>query len=519
MIGASLNQYRITASIGTGGMGEAFRARDPRLNRDVAIKVLPKTSTWIQSACTHAFMNKRFLLCLLLLGLFLPKAVADDIDRFVRAEMERQNVPGIAVGVVKKGRIVKAKGYGFANLEHRVPVTPDTVFQSASVGKQFTAAALLLLADEGRLNLDESIDRYFTNAPPAWSDITVRHLLNHTSGIPDYTGTNSVNLRQDYSEEDMVNLAARLPLAFAPGQDWSYSNTGYVLLGMIIQKSSGRFYGDYLQEKIFHPLKMSARVISEADIIPHRAAGYEVVDGALKNQQWVSPSLNTTADGSLYLTLLDLAKWDAALYADTPLSARLRETMWTPARFGDGATTSVKLKGESYGCGWLIDRVFGRRVVRHSGSWQGFKTYFARHLDDQVTVIVLMNCAEGNPVDLGNGVARRVIPALRSQPVADTNGPITTRLRGVLAAAQSGNLKTNGFEFGSTNAAPPRWFRTLPRMVQAFAPTGIPVLLEASEQDGVRRLRYRVAAKPQPVLATMILNRREDIAHLSLEPE
>src|SRR6185436_15001395 len=142
-----------------------------------------------------------------------------------------------------------------------------------------------------------------------------RNLLTHTSGIPDYT-EGAIDYRRDYTEDEMARLAYPLPLEFVPGTRWSYSNTGYLLLGVVIHRASGTFYGDLLRQRVFRPLgMMTARVISEADIVPHRAAGYELVDGELKNQDWVAPSINTTADGSLYLSLQDYIAWDRGLRA------------------------------------------------------------------------------------------------------------------------------------------------------------------------------------------------------------
>src|SRR5262249_47656203 len=145
--------------------------------------------------------------------------------------------------------------------------------------------------------------------------VTVRHLLTHTAGMTDYP--KGFNFRRDYTEDALLKQVALVPLAFKPGEGWGYSNLGYVVLGILISKVTGGFYGDFIQERIFKPLDMNmARIISEADIIPNRAAGYRLVNGELQNQEWVSPTLNTTADGSLYLTALDMAKWDAALYGE-----------------------------------------------------------------------------------------------------------------------------------------------------------------------------------------------------------
>ncbi|PYP99407.1 MAG: hypothetical protein DMF82_24930, partial [Acidobacteria bacterium] len=163
--------------------------------------------------------------------------------------------------------------------------------------KQFTASAIMTLVEDGRLKLDDPITTHLANSPEAWKAITVRHLLTHTSGIPDYT-EGTIDLRRDYTEDELAKLAFGLKLEFAPGSRWNYSNTGYLMLGVLVHRASGRFYGDVLRDRVFMPLGMkTARIISEEDIVPHRAAGYRLVGGELKNQEWVAPKLNTTADG------------------------------------------------------------------------------------------------------------------------------------------------------------------------------------------------------------------------------
>lgn len=191
------------------------------------------------------------------------------IDSVVRAEMSRQKIPGVAVAVVKGGTIMVSKGYGESNLELHVPVSSETLFQSGSVGKQFTSAAVMLLVEDGKIGLADSITKYFPNAPASWRGITVRHLLTHTSGIPDYT-TDAMDYRRDYTEDELAQMAFGLTPEFPPGSRWNYSNTGYVLLGIIIHKASGKFYGDVLRDRVFGPLGMrTARVIDEEDIIPN----------------------------------------------------------------------------------------------------------------------------------------------------------------------------------------------------------------------------------------------------------
>ncbi len=258
------------------------------------------------------------------------------------------------------------------------------------MGKQFTATAVMMLAEEGKIVLDDKINKYLDRAPSSWTNVTVRRLLTHTAGLGDYP--KDFDWRRDYSEDELLERIAQIPLAFPPGQKWSYSNPGYVTLGILIHKVSGKFYGDFLHERIFSPLGMNtARIISEADIIPNRAAGYRLVEGKLKNQEWVSPTMNSTADGSLYLSVLDMAKWDAALYTHELLKESTLEQMWTPVKLNDGTT-------RGYGFGWSLGEIRGHRIIEHGGAWQGFKSYIARYPDEKLTVVVFANLAQA---DLG----------------------------------------------------------------------------------------------------------------------
>jgi CubicO group peptidase (beta-lactamase class C family) len=323
------------------------------------------------------------------------------IDAAVRTEMDREHIPGVAVAVVRSGTVLSAKGYGLANVEHQVPVTPETIFQSGSLGKMFTSAAVMLQVEDGKLSLADPIAKFFPGSPPEWQKITVRHLLTHTSGIPDYTD-GAIDLRRDYTEDQLAAMAYGLKLDFAPGEKWKYSNTGYLLLGIIIHKTSGTFYGDVLAERVFTPLGMkTTRVISEADIVPHRAAGYTLVKGELKNQEWVSPSLNTTADGALYFSVNDLIAWDAGVRAGKILSADSWRAVLTPVTLNDGKTAP-------YGFGWAIASRGGQPVYQHGGSWQGFKTHYARFMRDDLSVIVLANLRQADPAKIVDAVAAAV---------------------------------------------------------------------------------------------------------------
>jgi CubicO group peptidase (beta-lactamase class C family) len=330
------------------------------------------------------------------------------VETYVKGEMDRQHIPGLALLVAREGKIVRAQGFGFANLEHRVVVKPETIFQSGSVGKQFTATAIMMLVEEGKLGLDDSITKYIPEAPESWKPVTVRHLLSHTGGFTDYP--KDFDFRKDYNEAEQLKFVAAIPLAFPPGTKWRYSNLGYLTLGILIHRVTGKFYGDVLEERIFQPLGMqTARIMSEADIIPNRAAGYRLVKGQLKNQDWVSPTLNTTADGSLYFSILDLAKWDAALYTDKLLKRSSLEQMWTPVKLNDGQPNSGH-----YGFGWEITNPNGHRLIGHQGSWQGFETQISRYVDDKLTVVVLTNLGEARPGKIAQGVADIYLPARAS---------------------------------------------------------------------------------------------------------
>ena len=318
------------------------------------------------------------------------------VDSVVEAQRKSQKIPGVSLAVCRDGKIVKAAGYGLANVEWDIPVTPETIFQTGSVGKQFTATAVMMLVEEGKLGLDDKIVKFIPEAPATWNDVTVRNLLTHTSGIADYGGEEDtmgkgvINFRKDYTEEELVQAFAKMPKDFPAGQKWSYSNTGYVLLGVIIHRVTGEFYGDFLQERIFGPLGMtSTRIISEADIVPRRSSGYRLVKGEWKNQEWVAPTLNTTADGALYTNVLDLAKWDAALYTTKLIKRSSLDAMWTPVKLTNGETYP-------YGFGWDLASKDGRRAVSHDGAWQGFTMSITRYLDERLTVIVMTNLDSDN---------------------------------------------------------------------------------------------------------------------------
>jgi CubicO group peptidase (beta-lactamase class C family) len=437
------------------------------------------------------------------------------IDAFVRAEMAEQKIPGVAVAVVQKGEVITAQGYGLANVEHQVPVRADTIFQSGSLGKQFTAAAVMVLVEDGKLSLDDRVTKYFPDAPESWKPITIRHLLTHTSGIPDYTGQSSLDLRRDYTEDDLVKLAYGLTLEFPPGSRWNYSNTGYVLLGIVIHKASGRFYGDVLHERVFTPLGMkTTRIISEEDIVPNRAAGYRLVRGELKNQDWVAPQLNTTADGALYFSILDLVAWDRALRSQALLKPASWAQVFEPVTLTSG-------KHYPYGFGWSLEERAGQQIRRHGGSWQGFQTHLARFLGDDLTVIVLTNLRQANPEQMAEGIAALFNPKLTRPelaPIPDRDPAIGVRLRSVLASAGRGELTPRQFAYVRAGFFPDAAKRYADLLRGLGDPTRL-TLLERREAGDDRIFTYEVAYPARAFIVTLGLAPDDRISSFTVRPK
>lgn len=440
------------------------------------------------------------------------------IDQYIKAEMRRQQIPGISLAVVRHGKIALVRSYGLSNVEHQIPVKPETVFQSGSIAKQFTAAAVMILVEEGKLSLDDKISKYFADAPESWKDITVRHLLTHTSGMGDYPP--DMDTRRDYTEDDFLAVIKSVPLAYRTGARWEYSNLDYVTLGILIHRVTGKFYGDFLAERVFRPLGMlTARVISEADIVPNRAAGYRLVKGELKNQEWVSPSTNTTADGSLYLTILDLAKWDAALYTDKPLKQSSLAQMWTPVEL-DGGTR------KAYGFGWHTDEIHKRRVVYHGGAWQGFKSFIVRFPGDKLTIIFFANSWETKEFKMARGLTAIFYPEFAPpavQPIADKEPQVTASLRRVLLQFARGTANPDLFTpEARANIFPDRAKQLGETLNSLSLPVAIIYtneLIGRREENGLRVYRYAMIDLGKTVFANVALTKENKIASLQLSLE
>ena len=447
-----------------------------------------------------------------LLFFLISSARADALDDAIERELARRHVPGAAVVVLQDGKIVRERAYGLANVEHGVPVTAQTMFQSGSVGKTFTAALILLLAQDGKLRLDDPVSRHLPEAPRAWDGITIRHLLTHTAGLGD--PYQAIDLRKDYSDAELIALEAKLPVLSAPGARFSYSNAGYHLLGFIATRVGAKPWHEQLRERIFAPLGMTARVISEADIVPHRAAGYEWSDGQLRNQSWVAPSLNATADGALYLTARDLALWDGALRGDHILNAAPRAASWTPPALADGGTSP-------YGYGWYVGAQNGHRTILHGGAWQGFKSLMTRYVDDGMTVIVLANGAGARTGKIGDLVAAHYVPALapvRAKAIADTDPAVTARAREAMARLAGGQAPA-GLSAKEAQRYTSRWIGIVAAEIGNAGPLQAVELLERRDEGLLRisRLRFRYRDETMIVSMTLAADNAIDLLAIGLE--
>jgi D-alanyl-D-alanine carboxypeptidase len=347
--------------------------------------------------------RKRTSLFALILLLTVTVAVRADkkVDDYVKAEMEKQHIPGVSIAVVKEGKIIKVEGYGMANVELNVPARPDTVYKIGSVSKQFIASGIMMLIQEGKISLDDNISKFLEGTPDTWKDITIRHLLTHTSGIVrEAPGFDPLKIQND---ADVIKTAYPLPLRFAPGEKWEYCNVGYFSLAEIIRKVTGKSWGDYLGEHMFTPVGMSAtRTTTIADLVQNRANGYIWRNGKLQNAE-IYFALRPS--GAFLSSVLDLAKWDAALYTDKFLKSSVREQMWTPVKLNNGTN-------HPYGFGWELSPIAGHKRVHHGGSLPGFRAAMARFVDDKLTVVVLTNSDNANPAAIALNIAALYIPGL-----------------------------------------------------------------------------------------------------------
>jgi CubicO group peptidase (beta-lactamase class C family) len=351
------------------------------------------------------------------------------VDAFLEGEIQRQRIPGLAVAVLKDGAIVKARAFGLANVELEVPASTESVFEIASITKTFTAAAVMLLVESGKLSLDDALSRFFEDSPSQWKAVKVQHLLAHTGGLERDAFPLTTNAaRMDYAPVEIEEKARRLPLLFEPGSAFSYSNLGYILLGRIIEKVSGQSYGEFLANRVWKPLGMlSTRMNDRHEVLPRRVAGYEW-DGSLHVADPQSPTYYAPA-GGIVSTVLDMAKWEQLFEPGRLLRRESLEKMLEPTGLANGSTTG-------YGLGWNINFHRGHKCYDHSGGIRGFRSAFLHYPQYRLTVVVLCNLLPAEPERIARAVAglyaSGVVPLGSIQEPEDPEPALTRDLFGAL---------------------------------------------------------------------------------------
>jgi CubicO group peptidase (beta-lactamase class C family) len=348
----------------------------------------------MRAGTRHRLPGAVVALALLLVAAGVPTAQsADTFDAVVRPFAADGRFMG-AVLVARGDAILFSKAYGSANLEWRIPNDTSTKFRIGSITKQFTAALILLLEQDGRLSTQDLLSRHVADIPASWKDITLFHLLTHTSGIRNFTALPDYRVRQVQpgSPLDQLERLRNEPLDFAPGSEFRYSNSGYLMLGLVIERVTGRPYAEVLQERIFTPLGMiGSGYDSNSAIIPTRASGYAPTPNGPQNAGYVNMTVPHAA-GALYSTTGDLHRWARALFGGRVVSAASLKKMTTPDR-------------NNYALGLTVRDVDGRRMISHGGGINGFNAFLAYYPDAEITVAVLANINGNTPQQIAAAAA------------------------------------------------------------------------------------------------------------------
>jgi CubicO group peptidase (beta-lactamase class C family) len=462
---------------------------------------------------------ERLALLLLASSLCTPlsasPARADRVDDYVREQMRLRHVPGLALAVVRDGRVIKESGYGLASVELDVPVSSSTVFEIGSISKQITATAVMMLVEAGKLSVDDPISKYIAESPANWRGVSVRHLLTHTSGIKNYNGLPGFELREHLKRAELVKRIGAYPQSFAPGEAHSYGNINYSLLGHVIEQVSGQSYWRFISERIFKPLGMTAtRDRDPHDVIKNRAQGYEWQDGQLVGRDY--DLTDVFSAGAIVSTVQDLEKWEAGFRTGQLLKPSSIEQMWTPARLNSGVTYP-------YGFGWRIETLRGHPVRGHGGQTSGFSASIALYPEDRTTVIVLCNIGTGGVAShIGQAIAKLHVPALSLSTLdikRDEEPQTTARLRellnGLLANKTSSAMLTkDALDSLATDPERASWQR-----VAAYGPLRALDVVGREAEGDRRKLSYRAEAGEHLLFLSIVLNREGKVAELRLEEE
>ena len=443
---------------------------------------------------------------------------ADKIDDYITAQMERLHIPGASLAIVRDGHIAKAQGYGFANLELKAPATKDTVYEIGSTSKQFTAAAIMMLVEEGKIRLDDTITKYFPEAPQTWRGITIRHLLTHTSGIqnhvavPHWLDVFRTNLAFETtpSRDELLKMFFKLPLEFQPGETWAYDNTGYYLLGIIIEKASGKPFWQFLDERIFKPLGMNGtRNTDPRPIVPNRASGYEWKTDHFENRPILLPAIAFSA-GSLLSTIEDMAKWDVALYTEKLLKRSSLEQMWTADVTKDRPALPF-----NYGFGWFVENYRGHRLLQHSGGTPGFSSVMYRFMNDKLTIIILSNHGDRVLDQLAVDLAGIYLPALkRPEANSDPDAATTAMLKAVMSGLLTDKYESASFTSEMRSLLGTASGKALWKWIADHGELGSFVFSDREDRGEGQVLRYKVGLGGNLYCFSILVTKDRKIAQI-----
>lgn len=448
-------------------------------------------------------------------------ANADSLDRVMVATMIARHVPGFSIAVIDHGRLRALRAYGWADVEHCVPATDTTLFGIGSISKHFAAVGTLLLVQAGKLSLDDPITRYLPEGKGVWDGITVRHLLTHTSGIPDYCGDDdkypsiTLDRASSPSTPGLLRQIAAAKLNFRPGDDWAYSNTGYLVLSALVERVSGEPFPDYMRDHVFRPLgMMRTRFYSPVELIPGRATPYHVDSaGVVTHGPFISDQFSRWGDMGMLSTARDMARWSMAMDSLRLLSPELWRQMWTPVRLNQGWSFP-------YGFGLHLGEIRGDDLVYHDGTFRvGYSSEFLRFPDRGLAVIVLSNhWGHGfQPAALSDAILGTLEPSIASFPRAPRQDPrprVTAALLQLLRGADEAhgaNRTTPAFQ----RLELPR-FTKLPgvealQFLECVAPSS-DTPPDALGTPVSRVCSYRLEAAAGPPTLMVFLTSRDEVA-------
>ena len=452
---------------------------------------------------------------------------AVDVDAVVQKAIDAKIIPGAGVAVVRNGKVLFTKGYGLADFDAGTPASEKTAFQIASVTKQFTAAGIMLLVEDGKIKLDDTLGKYLPDVPAKWGGVTIRQLLNQISGIPNYNAGERLDGNKIYTKAEIIDLMRDVPMTFEPGTRWEYSNTNYFLLGLVLEKVSGKPYAEYMRERVFKPLGMDSTVVNSKGLaLKNAASGYSPAKGKWTRTEIGDPGLPYAA-GAIVSTPADMARWAVAVGEGKLLKKASWDEVFASGKTADGKPTN-------YGFGWHAAKLGETGYLYHSGGIAGFGAYHARFPADNLSVVVMTNTV-GTSTQIANDIAGVYLPkfaaalsaeakareaARNAKAIEDTDPETTKFLRSVFEGMLRGEGDPALFDAEMQKFLFPDRIKQLKGPLGGQGPIKNFELLTAENPNGSKVRRYRVTLESgMKVRVLFTLDPQGKIAGASVRPE